>query len=237
MSILDTIAAALHAACLRDLPSIERLQVNGGDERRYLDTLSREDRREYFNAKSSARENLEFYAERGILLDRVITRPTPKNCTVTVFHQTWGSTALGYGGIGCQAMTRAATTLVKCDHTQCVAVYFGGNRLAYLIPAEHQNEHFTQSMRDQTFPSVAHAKTLGWIPEADSPVGSTRLKHRMALAQQAMRCLNETEGQISQVHRALAATGSLSANNSTQDSPVETTTPAGHEVMPVAKTA
>ena len=51
---------------------------------------------------------------------------------LTVFSQTWGSTALGFGGIGGQAMTSAYTTVIW-DYTMNIwAVYFV-NRLAYII--------------------------------------------------------------------------------------------------------
>ena len=50
---------------------------------------------------------------------------------VVVFSQRWNSTALGFGGIGGDSMTRATTTVVlKTDAS--ADVYFGG-RLAYSI--------------------------------------------------------------------------------------------------------
>lgn len=51
---------------------------------------------------------------------------------VQVFPQVWGSTALGFGGIGGQAMTSAYTTVVQDFNTGWHSVFFG-NRLAYLI--------------------------------------------------------------------------------------------------------
>lgn len=51
---------------------------------------------------------------------------------VEVFPQTWGSTALGFGGIGGQAMTSAYTTVVSDYHEGWYGVFFG-ERLAYLI--------------------------------------------------------------------------------------------------------
>jgi len=51
---------------------------------------------------------------------------------VTIFEQTWGSTALGFGGIGGQAMTSAYTTVIWDYTINIWAVYFG-NRMAYII--------------------------------------------------------------------------------------------------------
>lgn len=61
-----------------------------------------------------------------------IRRPEASECTVlAMFPQTWGSTALGFGGIGGAAMTPAYTVLVQ-GPSQEVAVYWGG-RFAYLV--------------------------------------------------------------------------------------------------------
>ena len=50
---------------------------------------------------------------------------------VVIFSQQWNSTALGFGGVGGDSMTRATTTVVlKTDAS--ADVYFGG-RLAYSI--------------------------------------------------------------------------------------------------------
>lgn len=52
---------------------------------------------------------------------------------VYVFPQTWGSTALGYGGFGGQAMTSASTIVLYAQSANIARVYFGGERLAYQI--------------------------------------------------------------------------------------------------------
>lgn len=51
-----------------------------------------------------------------------------------IFPQTWGSTALGFGGIGGQAITEAITyvLLPRVDGEDCI-VYFAG-RFAYKVP-------------------------------------------------------------------------------------------------------
>lgn len=52
---------------------------------------------------------------------------------VYVFPQVWGSTALGYGGIGGSAMTSSSTIVLHAFYTNIVRVYFGGEKLAYEI--------------------------------------------------------------------------------------------------------
>lgn len=49
---------------------------------------------------------------------------------VYTFPQTWPSTALGFGGVGGAAMTRAQTTVVMVRRNQRAVVYFAG-RYAY----------------------------------------------------------------------------------------------------------
>lgn len=74
----------------------------------------------------------------------------PHSGEVEVYHfpQTWGSTALGFGGVGGQAMTSAYTTVVILDN-HYAAVYFAG-RLAYKI--DPVNEEF---MRDLSAHNLA----------------------------------------------------------------------------------
>jgi hypothetical protein len=54
-------------------------------------------------------------------------RPTTRDFGVyAMFTQTWGSTALGHGGMGGAAVTTAYTVVLECYHTQEFLVYFGG---------------------------------------------------------------------------------------------------------------
>lgn len=60
--------------------------------------------------------------------------PTIDDFELHTFEQTWGSTALGFGGIGGQAMTAANTyVLVPMECDQLCCVYFAG-RYAYSAP-------------------------------------------------------------------------------------------------------
>ena len=54
-------------------------------------------------------------------------RPTTRDFGVYgMWPQTWGSTALGHGGMGGAAVTTAYTVVLECYHTQEFLVYFGG---------------------------------------------------------------------------------------------------------------
>ena len=60
--------------------------------------------------------------------------PTVDDFEIYCFEQTWGSTALGFGGIGGQAITTAMTYVFIpiCCNQKCL-VYFAG-RFAYSVP-------------------------------------------------------------------------------------------------------
>lgn len=66
---------------------------------------------------------------------QVVCRPAPYDCEVqAMFAQTWGSTALGFGGVGGAAMTAAYTVVIRGPDGTMV-VYWAG-RFAYRIPAD-----------------------------------------------------------------------------------------------------
>jgi hypothetical protein len=60
-----------------------------------------------------------------------------------MFPQTWSSTALGFGGIGGQAITSAYVCIIESNLVGGYAVYFGG-RLAYVI--DRPNEKFIEDI-------------------------------------------------------------------------------------------
>jgi hypothetical protein len=64
----------------------------------------------------------------------------------SMFPQTWGSTALGFGGIGGQAITSAYVSIIESNLLGQFAVYFGG-QLAYVI--ERPNEKFMEDIARQ----------------------------------------------------------------------------------------
>lgn len=62
-------------------------------------------------------------------------RPNEREIEIYSFPQTWGSTALGFGGVGGQAFTTAITVVVIHGREACV--YFGG-AFAYKIKRFNQ---------------------------------------------------------------------------------------------------
>jgi hypothetical protein len=81
-------------------------------------------------------------------------RHTMHDLTVyAMFVQTWGSTALGFGGIGGASVTSDYVCVIESDLLGQFAVYFGG-RLAYRI--ERPNAQFGEDIAAQ---HMADAKT------------------------------------------------------------------------------
>ena len=68
--------------------------------------------------------------------DRLITKRAKHRSSDLIVHamfpQTWSSTALGFGGVGGQAITPAYTVIIESEHGLGYCVYFGG-RFAYRI--------------------------------------------------------------------------------------------------------
>lgn len=75
----------------------------------------------------------------------------PEFEVINVFSQTWGSTALGFSGIGGQAMTSAYTTIIESVDLGYVAVFFG-ERMAYII--KQPNEKFVEDVKKREMCSV-----------------------------------------------------------------------------------
>ena len=73
---------------------------------------------------------------------------------VGMFNQLWGSTALGFGGIGGQAMTNAYTVVLSCGTEH--AVYFGG-RFAYKL-ASRVGELFRGDIAKRSMLPVAQQR-------------------------------------------------------------------------------
>ena len=80
--------------------------------------------------------------------------PTVDDFEVRVFEQTWGSTALGFPGIGGQAMTSAPTfVFIPNGCNQKCFVYFGG-RFAY---AADWTPKFIEDLRAGNMVSVSRS--------------------------------------------------------------------------------
>lgn len=75
----------------------------------------------------------------------------------SMFPQTWGSTALGFGGMGGAAITTAYTVILHSNKGRDYCVYFNG-RFAYRIAKP--NEKFYEDMRNRRMASVKDAQKL-----------------------------------------------------------------------------
>lgn len=121
-SPLDAVASAVHHAAFSALPDIHyRIRDNNA-----FFALSPEAQAEATRTRT--------YPEKPM-----VRRPQPDDCEVfAMFAQTWGSTALGFGGIGGAAMTPAYTVVVAGPEGH-FAVYWAG-RFAYLVDPNAQTE-------------------------------------------------------------------------------------------------
>lgn len=83
-----------------------------------------------------------------------VWRPRPDELEVYVFPELWSSTALGYGGMGGQAMTTAYTVIIVDRTSDMGLVYWGGSRLGRQVKAktalEYVQQQSTQQRRQET---------------------------------------------------------------------------------------
>jgi hypothetical protein len=94
--------------------------------------------------------------------DRRITKHAKHRSSDLIVHamfpQSWSSTALGFGGLGGQAITPAYTVIIESGHGMGYCVYFGG-RFAYRI--ERATDHFFGDAINQRMAAVKeHAKYI-----------------------------------------------------------------------------
>ena len=83
-----------------------------------------------------------------------------------MYPQWWGSTALGFGGIGGQALTQAYTTVIVDEKTKYAGVFFE-ERLAYAIL--EPNERFWEDLKNHNMASCSfsHKYIKGETNEKD----------------------------------------------------------------------
>lgn len=82
------------------------------------------------------------------------SNPTLDDFELHTFEQTWGSTALGLGGVGGQAITSAITyVFIPISINQKCFVYFAG-RFAYAVD---YSEKFMKDVLDCDMASVAES--------------------------------------------------------------------------------
>lgn len=85
-----------------------------------------------------------------------------------VFPQTWGSTALGFGGVGGSAITKAYTTVIYEEYLNIAGVFFG-ERLAYVV--KKPNKVFFDDLKKMDMKPVKDNKIytdeVKWTKEDD----------------------------------------------------------------------
>lgn len=149
LALHSALAAALH----KDLPHIT-YQTRDWEAWR---SLSKEEQADAIRNRSEPRKDC-------------VRRPVDHDVEVVVFPQTWGSTALGYGGMGGAAVTPAYTVIVSSGDTSCV--YFGQGDLAYRVTGHdltsegHQN--WLTDVRNQRMASCREAATR-YTKKKESP--------------------------------------------------------------------
>lgn len=79
-------------------------------------------------------------------------RPTISDLEIIHFPQTWGSTSIGFGGMGGAAMTTAYTTVILCRNN--AAVFFGG-RHCYSV--DDINDVFKKDLTNRRMASLQEA--------------------------------------------------------------------------------
>lgn len=127
LSPLDSLATSLHHAVIVGLPNEQHIRVD--------------------HEKTDA-----YRAEHGRAPDSPITRtieyrPSQYSCKVdAMFMQTWGSTSLGFGGLGGAAMTDAYTVVLAGPRGHLV-VYWGGS-LGYTVNPEAVTPKQLKAFRD-----------------------------------------------------------------------------------------
>lgn len=79
-------------------------------------------------------------------------RPSVTDLEIIHFPQTWGSTSIGFGGMGGAAMTTAYTTVILCREN--AAVFFGGR---YCYSVDGINEAFKDDLNKRCMASLKDA--------------------------------------------------------------------------------
>jgi hypothetical protein len=112
---------------------------------------------EYEQRDYEAMRNAKTAQERADALNATtpaVRRPTTRDFTVyAMYPQTWGSTALGHGGIGGASISTAYTVVLECMDTLEYLVYFGG-QLCYKVNSNSANFNvFIEDCKNQCLAS------------------------------------------------------------------------------------
>ena len=127
---IETLAGAMAHAAYEAFPEYKYKDRDWSKHDKWRSTLSREE------MKTAV-------APDDCMIDKTRKHTFYDLTVYSMFVQTWGSTALGFGGVGGQAITSAYVCIIESDLVGQFAVYFSG-RLAYVI--ERPNQKFTEDI-------------------------------------------------------------------------------------------
>lgn len=149
MNPIEDLAFAYHDAMFNRFSDIVYQDRDWSKYRKWREALTKE---EFADAYKTERATGIHHRDSLVTKHK---RPTYHETTLTVmFPQTWSSTALGFGGIGGQAITQAYSIVIECNGEY--AVYFG-SQFAYLVKGSKQA--FFEDIRNMQLASVMHAAT------------------------------------------------------------------------------
>lgn len=141
-----TLHEALSAATMRDLADVAYEVTDWTAARELQKTISEEAYQEH-------------QRNRTLPTKSKTRRPEASEVDVVLFPQLWGSTALGYGGLGGAAMTWAYTVVAMTGAEACV--YFGGGHLAYRVEFaklnKQQRKAWDSALAQRAMPSRQNA--------------------------------------------------------------------------------
>ena len=140
---IETLASAMAHASYEAFPEYHYKDRNWAKHDAWRATLTRE------QMKTAV-------APDDCLIDKSRKHSMYDLTVAAMFVQTWSSTALGFGGIGGQAITSAYVCVIESNLLGQFAVYFGG-RLAYVI--ERPNSKFMEDISCQRMVDARLGKT------------------------------------------------------------------------------
>ena len=144
---IETLAACMAHAAYEAFPEYKYKDRNWEKYGVWRDTvfnkLSQEDKKKLYDEE---RQTGVYMGPADCYVEKTRKHSFYDLTVYSMFVQTWGSTALGFGGIGGQAITSAYVCVIESNLIGQYAVYFGG-RLAYVI--ERPNPQFFTDIAGQ----------------------------------------------------------------------------------------
>jgi hypothetical protein len=154
---IETLAGAMAHAGYEAFPEYRYTDRNWAKYDKWrsevFDKLSNEEKKALYDQERKTNISM---APADCLIEKTRKHSMYDLTVYSMFVQTWGSTALGFGGIGGQAITSAYVCIIESNLVGQFAVYFGG-RLAYVI--ERPNEKFMEDISSHRMVDARLGKT------------------------------------------------------------------------------